>query len=157
LLTLFPTILLVCGKVNFTNLSRYSDLSERTYRRQYSQSFAFVEFNQHLIAQAIGTRADIIAAIDCSFVPKSGKATYGVDWFYNGSAAKSEQGLEISVIAVVDVEARLGYPLSVEQTPATRGSATSRRKRNAKRPPQGRSVISRQLVEQVKLRSCSIL
>jgi hypothetical protein len=99
LLRLFPTILLVYGKVNFTNLSRYSDFSERTYRRQYRQSFGFVEFNQHTIAQAIGATADLIAAIDCSFVPKSGKATYGVDWFYNGSASGSERGLEISLIS----------------------------------------------------------
>ncbi|MBW4443382.1 MAG: hypothetical protein KME10_19540 [Plectolyngbya sp. WJT66-NPBG17] len=36
-MSLFATMLVVCGKVNFTNLSRYSDLSERTYRRQYKQ------------------------------------------------------------------------------------------------------------------------
>ncbi|NJL58113.1 hypothetical protein HC928_25610 [bacterium] len=82
LLTLFPTILLICGKVNFSNLSRYSDLSERTYRRHYSQSFGFVQFNQPTIALAIPATADAIAAIDCSFVPKSGKTTYGLDWFY---------------------------------------------------------------------------
>ena len=31
--TLLMTILVLCGKVNFTNLSRYSPLSEKTYRR----------------------------------------------------------------------------------------------------------------------------
>ncbi|PSB17274.1 hypothetical protein C7B65_19220 [Phormidesmis priestleyi ULC007] len=34
--TLFSTILIVCGKVNFTNLSRYSELNEKTYRRQFT-------------------------------------------------------------------------------------------------------------------------
>jgi Transposase DDE domain len=114
---LFPTILLLCGKVNFTNLSRYSDLSEKTFRRQYSHPFNFVAFNAHLIAAtppAVGAR---IAAVDHSFIPKSGKQTYGLDWFYNGSASRSEKGLEISTIALIDVHARQAYTLSVQQTP----------------------------------------
>jgi len=51
------------------------------------------------------------------FIPKSGKKTYGLDWFYNGSASRSQKGLEISVIAVIDVAAHRGYSLSVQQTP----------------------------------------
>jgi len=35
LVILFSTILLAYGKVNFTNLSRYSSLSEKTYRRHF--------------------------------------------------------------------------------------------------------------------------
>ena len=31
------TIFVVCGKVNYTNLSRYSNLCERTYRRHFNQ------------------------------------------------------------------------------------------------------------------------
>ncbi|WP_322745091.1 transposase, partial [Leptolyngbya ectocarpi] len=50
-------------------------------------------------------------------MPKSGKATYGVDRFYNGKAGRTERGLEISMIAVVDVEQLIGYTLSVQQTP----------------------------------------
>jgi hypothetical protein len=42
-----------------------------------------------------------------------------VDSFYNGSISKSEKGLEISVISVVDVDACQGYTLSVQQTPFT--------------------------------------
>ena len=35
LVTLFLTILLMRGKVNFRNLSRYSDYCEKSYRRQF--------------------------------------------------------------------------------------------------------------------------
>ena len=107
------------GKVNFTNLSRYSELSERTYRRQFEQSFAFMSFNRCLIEAAIATARFQVAAIDASFIPKSGKHTPGLDWFYNGKASRAERGLEISTIAVVDVDAARGYTLSVQQTPAT--------------------------------------
>jgi len=38
LATLISTIMVMCGKVNFTNLSRYSEINERTYRRQFLRS-----------------------------------------------------------------------------------------------------------------------
>ena len=117
LITLFSTILVVCGKVNFTNLSRYSQISERSYRRQFQRSFNFIKGNADLIERAIPATARQIIATDCSFVPKSGKATYGIEHFYNGSAGRAEKGLEISVLAIVDVDAKQGYALSVQQTP----------------------------------------
>jgi len=118
MLVLLPTILLMCGKVNFTNMSRYSSLSERTYRRQYGQTFPYMAMNRLLIEQAIPPEVTQIAVMDCSFIPKSGKGTAGLGSFYNGSASRSEKGLEISVLAVVDVAAGRGYTLSVQQTPA---------------------------------------
>jgi hypothetical protein len=113
------TLFVVCGKANFTNLSRYGDYSERTYGRQYRQSFDFIKFNSEAIAMAILPSREQVAAIDCSFVKKSGKTTWGIDSFYNGSAGKSEKGLEISVISVVDIDACQGYTLSVQQTAFT--------------------------------------
>ena len=115
---MFATIFIVCGKVNFSNLSRYSNLSERTYRRQFAEEFDYTRFNSGVIEQAVSTDSRAIAAMDCSFISKSGKQTYGLDYFYNGSASKSEKGLEISVIAIVDVNTHQGYTLSVQQTAA---------------------------------------
>ncbi len=108
LTTLFSTILVVCGKVNFTSLSRYSQISERSYRRQFQRSFNFIKGNADLIERTIPATARQIIATDCSFVPKSGKATYGIEHFYNGSAGRAEKGLEISVLAIVDVDAKQG-------------------------------------------------
>ena len=45
LLTLFSTLVISCGRATFANLSRYSHLNERTYRRQYQRSFNFRKFN----------------------------------------------------------------------------------------------------------------
>ena len=107
----------MCGKVNFTNLSRYSEFSERTYRRHFDEPYAFMALNRETIALAIAPTDFQVSAIDASFVEKSGKATYGLDYFHNGKAGRSERGLEISMIAVVDVDTGLGYTLSVQQTP----------------------------------------
>jgi len=70
-----------------------------------------------LIKKALNHERTLIAVIDCSFIPKTGKKTEGKASFYNGVAGRSEEGLEISVIAVVEVETHLSYSLSVQQTP----------------------------------------
>jgi len=75
-------------------------------------------WNAKLIEAAIPLRATYIGGMDCSFIPKNGKATYGLDWFYSGSQSRTQKGLEISVIAVIDVAAHRGCCLSVQQTPA---------------------------------------
>ena len=112
-------MIIAYGRATFTNLSRYSGICERTYRRQYQRSFNFIKFNGELIQQAMEPQSPKILAVDCSFIPKSGKQTYGLDYFYNGSAAKAEKGLEISAMAVVDVSNNIGYTLSVQQTAQT--------------------------------------
>lgn len=124
-------------------------MSERTYRRHYCQSFAFVQFNQHTIDLAIPATAEAIAAMDCSFLPKSGKATYGLDWFYNGSASRSEKGLEISVIAVVDVATHRGYTLSVQQTPTTPVSTQRKAKGKGKSKSKSTQTFSCQDIERI--------
>jgi hypothetical protein len=123
LLTLFSTLLISCGRANFTNLGRYSQLNERTYRRQYQRSFNFMKFNQQLIERVIEPESEVILAVDCSFIPKSGKKTYGINYFYNGSASRVEKGLEVSAMAVVDVSQKRGYSLSVQQTPPNNSSS----------------------------------
>jgi hypothetical protein len=112
--------------VNFSNLSRYSNLSERTYRRQFAESFDFTSFNAVLIEEAVSPKSRKIAAMDCSFITKSGKQSYGVDYYYNGSASKSETGQEISVISIVDVDRHQGYTLSVQQTAAKEAAVTTK-------------------------------
>ena len=124
---LFSAIIVMSGKVNFRNLSRYSEMSERSYRRQFSRSYNFIKGNAEIIKRAILPRSRQIIATDCTFIKKSGKATYGIEYFYNGSAGKTEKGLEISVIAVVDVDMKQGYPLSVQQTPPTQPESAKTR------------------------------
>ncbi|WP_445300073.1 transposase [Microcoleus sp. AT3-A2] len=67
---------------------------------------------------ALNPEHTVIAVIDCSFLRKSGKKTDGKAYFYKGVAGKSEQGLEISVISIVEIETRLFYSLSVQKTPS---------------------------------------
>ena len=83
--------------------------------------------NAEIIKKAILPTSRQIIATDCSFINKSGKATYGIEYFYNGSAGKAEKGLEVSVVAVVDVDSKQGYALSVQQTPPVQAEAEKTR------------------------------
>jgi hypothetical protein len=47
-----------------------------------------------------------------------GKHTSGLDLFYNGSHSRVERGLEVSLLAVVDVVTQTGYALNATQTAA---------------------------------------
>lgn len=112
------TIVVVCGKVNYTNLSRYSEVSERTYRRHFEKGIGCESLNQSLIEQERKGEGAQIAVVDCTFLSKSGRHTHGLDWFYNGKTQRVEKGLELSVIGIVDIEKNTGYALSAQQTEA---------------------------------------
>ncbi len=116
-LTLIATMLITRGRINFLNLSRHSQLSEKTYRRQFRQEFDFLSFNRAAIEQAQPDETPHLFAQDTSFSQKSGKQTYGLDYFFNGTAARAERGLEVSLISLVDVAKNEALALSAEQTP----------------------------------------
>jgi len=117
LVTLFVTILLMRGKVNFRNLSRYSELAEKSYARQFGHSFDFADFNERLIAEIVPPQHEKIGAMDCSYLAKSGHKTYGLGFFYDSSHDQPAKGLEISNLAVIDVTDNTAYTVSSWQTP----------------------------------------
>ena len=78
-------------------------MSGPTYRRQDQQELEFAKLNRALAERASGSGAEQLGVMDCSFVAKSGKATFGLDKFWNGCASRVETGLEVSVVGVVDV------------------------------------------------------
>ncbi len=114
--TLFSTILVVCGNVNFTNLSRYSELNEKTYRRHFKAAFDFMSFNVELVTLAQRSEQPLLLVMDSSFIAKSGKATEGIDWYWNGCASRAEKGLEISLVGAVDIATETVYALTAQQT-----------------------------------------
>lgn len=117
-MTLMTTLFVVCGRVNYTNLSRYSRLDERTYRRHFETGLGLESLNRRLIEQLRPDDSEQIVVVDCTFNEKSGRHTYGLDWFYNSKAQRAEKGLEWSVVAIIDLQQKTGYTLSAQQTEA---------------------------------------
>lgn len=87
---LFATMLSVHSHINFLSLGRHTELSERTFRRQFRRDFDFPAFNRETITQA-HCPPPLCFAQDASFIPKSGKHTFGLDKFWNGSHSRSKK------------------------------------------------------------------
>ena len=100
--------------VNFLQLGRYGQYGEQRYRQHFEGDFDFFNFNAILIKQHCGTRRTL--AFDPSYIPKSGRNTEGVGWFWSGSANKAKWGLEIGGIAVLDLDNHTALHLEAVQT-----------------------------------------
>ena len=107
------------GHATFRNLSRYSASYERTFARWYARDFDLVSLTKAAITQVIPPEHEQAVVIDASVVPTSGKKTYGLDRFWNGSHSRTEQGWEISTLAWLDMTENCADCRSVAQTPPT--------------------------------------
>jgi hypothetical protein len=125
LATLFGTILVLRGRVNFRNLSRYCDYSARTIARQFREPFDWPDFPPHVLMTALDPRSELVSAHDPSFLSKSGKQTFGLGHFFNGCASRAERGLEISTLAVLEVTRRCAFTLAAAQTPPGEAATTA--------------------------------
>ena len=108
------------GKANYINLSRYSHFSERTIRRWFNKGLSYLYLNSTLL-KFIPSHHEKIGAIDASFIRKSGKHTDGLAMFWSGCDGKSQKGLEMSLITIVDINANTAYGLDAKQTIVKKG------------------------------------
>ncbi len=113
---LFSALVVFQGKANFRNLSRYSSMSEKRISRWYRRSFDFFHFDCLMLSEVFSTTSELIAALDASFMTKSGKNTDGLGMFWRGCTGKAERGLELSLLSVVDLQSNTAYPLDAQQT-----------------------------------------
>lgn len=116
MMSLLSVLSLFQGRATYRNLSRYGSMSEKRFSRWYARDLNFSTFNARLIKQTLPVDGARIAAIDASFMSKSGRHTEGLGWFYNGSAGEAQRGLEISMICMVDIASNTAYALDARQT-----------------------------------------
>lgn len=90
-------------RLTFENLARYCEYAESTFRRNYKKFFYWLDFNWQIFwLYANASKASVLAAIDCSYLPKVGKATYGLDKFFSRAAGRAKKVLEISLLCLID-------------------------------------------------------
>jgi len=106
------------GKINFLQLERYSDNCEQYYRINFEETFDFQKFNQTMIKETISE--ECIIAFDPSYIPKSGKHTYGLGTYWSGCAGKAKRGLDICGFAAVDTPLNTAFHLLAIQTPTSK-------------------------------------
>lgn len=111
---LLPLLLAMRGRYNFCNMARWSHYQESTFRENFSRSFDWLAFNTHLAQQFLSD--DLAVAFDPSYVPKSGKHTPGIGYFYSGCAGRELRGLELGGLAVIDQCDKAALHLEAVQT-----------------------------------------
>jgi hypothetical protein len=123
MIEVFMLFLSIKGRINFFQLERYGQFSEQRYRQQFEKPFDFMEFNKQLAISNGSGR--FVIAFDPSYISKSGKLTPGLGRYWSGCAQTSKWGLEISGIAVVDVDNNFAFHLEAVQTPGSKGDPNS--------------------------------
>ena len=115
---LFQAVFALRGRVNFTNLARFSPLHEQTFRRHFKKAFRWVWFNLTVFRLRHHPEEPIIGVFDCSFLPKSRTKTWGIDRFFSSLAGRPKQGLEVSVLGIVATGSRRAFGVDATQTPS---------------------------------------
>lgn len=110
-------LVIVPGRATFLNLSRYSRHDEKTFRRGFRREVHWAALNVAAIRAVVPAHHEQVLAFDPSFIPKSGKHTPGLGRFWNSCTGRAELGLEIHVLAWVDVTANTAYAIQAALTP----------------------------------------
>ena len=108
---LLGLLIMLPGPVTFRNLSRYSPYHEKTFARWYATGFDFGSLNNAAITEVVPPEHEPALVVDASFVPKSGRMTYGLDRFWNGSQSRAAKGREISTLGWLDITGNCAYCL----------------------------------------------
>ena len=103
------------GKVNFTQMGRYSSSQEVRFRNMFKKVFGFTTFNSYFISKHCSD--ELLIGFDPSFISKSGKHTPNVGYFYSGVAGTTKRGMELGCLAIIDVKQNTAYHLEAVQTP----------------------------------------
>jgi hypothetical protein len=103
----------------YLNLERHGDYCEQSFRLNYEKDFDFKTYNTALIRRYCGD--ELIWIFDPSYLAKSGKHTPGVGYFWSGSAGSMKWGLELSALAIGDIDNHTAMHYNATQTQAIKG------------------------------------
>ena len=121
---LFQAVFALRGRVNFTNMARFSRFHEQTFLaiwdrlRNFKKAFQWVCFNLIVFRLRRHPGEPIIGAFDCTFLPKSGTETWGLGQFFSSLTGKPKKGLEVSVLGIVATSSRRAFGVDATQTPS---------------------------------------
>ena len=126
---LIGVMLAIPGRINYLNLARYSQRSEKSYRNGFERAVAWVVLNAELVselqkAERMGKR--LVLAVDGSFISKAGKHRPGLGNFWDSKVGKARRGLEVQTAALIDLEYRQALALEAKQTPELSSEDDSR-------------------------------
>jgi hypothetical protein len=116
--TIFPLLLTLPWRINFKQLSRWSDRNEGTLHNWFRRDLELVDFQRSLIDR-VGSGTYCVL-FDPSYLPKSGKKSPFIGHFWSGQARAVKRGQEISAFAVGDLTHHTAFHLSATLTPSVK-------------------------------------
>ena len=112
------------GRLTYLNLERHGDYCEQSFRLNYEKPFDFKSYNTSLIQTYCGD--ELIWIFDPSYLAKSGKHTPGTGYFWSGCAGAMKWGLELSALAIGDIDNHTAMHYHVTQTQPIKGEESLR-------------------------------
>lgn len=116
---IITAMIAMTGRVTMLGISRWAETggSYRSIQRFFYTSIPWAQvfwafFEGHLLDK---TDTYLLAG-DESVITKTGKETYGRDYFFSGLLKKAVPSLSFFTLALVSVKQRRSYPVRVEQT-----------------------------------------
>lgn len=151
-------ILSMTGSKTMLNISRWTkdELSYRSIQRFFADKIPWLDLRLKLFMLNIFTGQKLILAADETVVTKSGKATYGIDYFFNSIYQKVMKSLCFSCISIIDVDKLKSYPLYISQlvfTPMEKAAAKVKKEKTKQAigNKRGRKKGSKNIVKQKEL------
>ncbi len=133
LIILVSALLCMSGSKTMLNISRWTEISYKTIERLYNTIFPWLEINIILIVCNVRNTPEIILAGDETTVTKSGKKTFGIDYFFNSIYQKTMRSLCFAGISLIDVKKNRAYPLMMKQLVFTPEEKVNLQKQKEKR------------------------
>lgn len=109
--------LAIPGRVNFLNLERYGELSERSHRAWFEKPLDFVGVNHRIVESCrLKGEKQWVLGIDTSFIRKSGKATPNLGKYWDNKQNKAVKGLEVSCCSLIELSWGQAFGLHLRST-----------------------------------------
>jgi DDE superfamily endonuclease len=102
-------ILAIPGRINYANLERFSQRTEKTFRNWAEKPIEWVHITAGVVQtlqtnNRMGSR--LILGVDCTALRKAGKRTPGLAKFWDSKLGKAVLSLELSCCTLIDLEYR---------------------------------------------------
>lgn len=152
-------ILSMSGSKTMLNISRWTkkELSYRSIQRFFADnSIPWLELKLKLFMISIFRNQKLILAVDETMIGKSGKKTYGIDYFFSSIYQKVMKSLCFSCISIIDVEKIKSYPLFSSQLVFTEedkllAKVKKDKTKKSKGVKRGRKKGSKNIIKDAKL------
>lgn len=114
--SILKALLCMSGSKTMLNISRYTngEVCYKTIERFYNRAIPWLEMNLILIMNFISS-SDLLLASDETITSKSGKKTFGVDYFFSSILQKSIKSLCFSGLSIIVPDKKRSYPLLMSQ------------------------------------------